>query len=276
MSGDWIKVETCLPEKPEVWHIHDATGIDPDAIVGKLIKVWRWFDAHTNSGNAMFVSEELIDRLAGVPGFAQAMRHAGWLDVDGPSITVPNFDRHNGKTSKERALTAKRVAQHKARTNAIGNGKYNDEVTSVALPREEKRREDTEAKSEAKATVQQAGPCDGFGDFWALYPRKQAKSKAQAAWKRIKPGQRDALMAALPIQIAEDDGWVRGYIPLPATYLNGERWTDAITKPATTGTHNAAHQKLSAVERVRANAIAGEAADRARANGRQDVVGPDG
>jgi hypothetical protein len=42
------------------------------------------------------------------------------------------------------------------------------------------------------------------------------------------------------------------------------------------GAPNAAHQKLSAVERVRANAIAGEAADRARANGRQDVVGPDG
>lgn len=104
-----------------------------------------------------------------------------------------------------------------------------------------------------KATVQQAGPCDGFDAFWALYPRKQAKAKAKASWKRIKPEQRDALMAALPIQIEQDDGWRRGFIPLPATYLNGERWTDAITKPTTTGTYNGTYQKLSAVERVEAN-----------------------
>ncbi|MCU7807829.1 MAG: hypothetical protein KZQ73_08190, partial [Candidatus Thiodiazotropha sp. (ex Semelilucina semeliformis)] len=55
-------------------------------------------------------------------------------------LTLPHFDRHNGKTAKNRALTAKRVAKHKA------NGK----VTSEALSREEKEKnKKTNKKSES-------------------------------------------------------------------------------------------------------------------------------
>jgi hypothetical protein len=63
---------------------------------------------------------------------------SGWMADDGQSLTLPNFDRHNGKTAKTRAMTAKRVATHKAKSNATS-------VTSSvsgALPREEKRREE--------------------------------------------------------------------------------------------------------------------------------------
>jgi hypothetical protein len=63
---------------------------------------------------------------------------SGWMADDGHSLTLPNFDRHNGKTAKTRAMTAKRVATHKAKSNAVS-------VTSSvsdALPREEKRREE--------------------------------------------------------------------------------------------------------------------------------------
>jgi hypothetical protein len=63
---------------------------------------------------------------------------SGWMADDGQSLTLPNFDRHNGKTAKTRAMTAKRVASHKAKSNAAS-------VTSSvsdALPREEKRREE--------------------------------------------------------------------------------------------------------------------------------------
>lgn len=148
MAGDWLKIEVCLPDKPEVWYMHESTGIDPDAIVGKLIRVWAWFDSQTEDGNACFVSEALIDKLAGAPGFAAAMRSAGWLEVDGPEIRLPNFARHNGKTAKDRALTAKRVAQHKARTNAKGNDHGNEEVTIDALPREEKRREENKEQKQ--------------------------------------------------------------------------------------------------------------------------------
>lgn len=141
MAGDWLKIEVALPEKPEVWQIAGLTGLDPDLIVGKLFKVWRWFDAHTETGNARSVTYALVDSITGVTGFAEAMVFAGWLEQHGTDLSLPNFDRHNGKTAKNRALTAKRVGKIR---NA---GSVTSSVTS-ALPREEKRREENKEQKQ--------------------------------------------------------------------------------------------------------------------------------
>lgn len=141
MAGDWLKFEVNTPEKPEVLAITIEMGWDdPDLTVGKLLRVWRWFDQHTQEGNAASVTPALLDRIIGVTGFCQAMANVGWLTIEADGVSLPNFDRHNGKTAKNRSLTAKRVATHKsnAKANAEGNG---SSVTS-ALPREEKNREE--------------------------------------------------------------------------------------------------------------------------------------
>lgn len=138
MAGDWLKFDKSTPDKPEVWQIADALDIDPDAVVGKLMRLWSWMDDHTQDGNAPSVSRKLLDRIVGVTGFCDAVTDAGWLVDDGKNLSAVNFDRHNGKTAKNRALTAKRVAQHKQKSNDAGN----DSLTEDALPREEKRREE--------------------------------------------------------------------------------------------------------------------------------------
>lgn len=128
MAGDWIKFEVSTPEKQEVLAITVAMGWDdPDLTVGKLLRVWRWFDQHTVDGNGHGVSAALLDRIAGVTGFASAMEKVGWLSVTDDGIELSNFGRHNGETAKSRALTAKRVAKHKANAeaNATGNDKGN-------------------------------------------------------------------------------------------------------------------------------------------------------
>lgn len=136
MAGDWIKVENVTPDKPEIFAMADYLKIDPDAVVGKLLRIWIWADQHTEDGNARSVTKALLDRLSGEPHFGDAMEHAGWLIDTEDGIEIPNFDRHNGQSCKRRALTAKRKAKHKAKSNAEGNA----EVTLGALPREEKRR----------------------------------------------------------------------------------------------------------------------------------------
>lgn len=130
MAGDWIKFETATPDKPEIWLIAEAAGIDPDAAVGKLLRIWIWFDQHTENGNAPSVSKLTLDRLVGVRNFCEHVISAGWMSEKNGVLTLPHFDRHNGKTAKNRALTAKRVAKHAA----------NAKLTPQALPREEKRR----------------------------------------------------------------------------------------------------------------------------------------
>jgi len=40
MAGDWIKVEHWTPDKPEIFRLADELEIDPDAVVGKLVRLW--------------------------------------------------------------------------------------------------------------------------------------------------------------------------------------------------------------------------------------------
>jgi hypothetical protein len=140
MAGDWIKFELSTLDKPEVCQIADLANIDMDAVVGKLLRVWGWFDQHTESGNAPSVSKRLLDRAVGVSGFCDFMIQVGWMDEietpDGKFLQLPNFERHNGKTAKNRLLTAKRVANCKA-SKRQGNDKGNGGSVSDALPRED-------------------------------------------------------------------------------------------------------------------------------------------
>lgn len=132
MAGDWIKFELTTLDKPEVCQIADLADIDPDAVVGKLMRVWGWFDQQTENGNAPSVSKKLLDRLVGVTGFCEHMKSVAWMIETEGVISLPHFDRHNGKTAKNRLLTAKRVANHKA-SNAKGNASN----VSGALPKED-------------------------------------------------------------------------------------------------------------------------------------------
>jgi len=114
MAGDWLKIESSTPEKPEVFAIATRLGTDPDRAFGICFRMWRWFDQHTADGNAPSVTPALLDWHLGVTGFAQAAIDAGWLILHENGLSLPNFDRHNGQTSKARALTYSRVRSHRA------------------------------------------------------------------------------------------------------------------------------------------------------------------
>ena len=59
MAGDWIKFELTTLDKPEVCQISELADIDLDAVVGKLMRIWGWFDQQTEEGNAPSVSNAL-------------------------------------------------------------------------------------------------------------------------------------------------------------------------------------------------------------------------
>jgi hypothetical protein len=159
VAGDWIKMEIATPEKGETLAITAAMGWDdPDLAVGKLFRVWRWFDQHTIDGNAPGVTPALLDRFVAAPGFAEAMRSVGWLTINSDGLTLPNFDRHNGTTAKSRALTAKRVKKFKQ-----GNADIVTRALPAALPKEEKRRE--EKKNQKKESSSPSAPIKSSKDL---------------------------------------------------------------------------------------------------------------
>ena len=144
MAGDWIKVEHTTPDKPEVVKLAGILGIDQDAVVGKLLRLWIWADQQSVSGNAITVTNSFLDRLVFCPGFAAGLVKVGWLNGREGLLSIPNFDRHNGQSAKNRANTNRRVANsrkaHHERVAKTCNANVTLEPLQKPLP--EKRRED--------------------------------------------------------------------------------------------------------------------------------------
>lgn len=118
MAGEWIKMRIDLAADPAVIRIRRATGIDADAVVGKLHRLWSWADAHTADGFAAGLDAEWVDEFAGCQGFAAAMAAAGWLEVDTNGVRFANFERHNGQPAKVRALRKTRMERFRGAARA--------------------------------------------------------------------------------------------------------------------------------------------------------------
>jgi len=96
-----------------------------------------------------------------------------------------------------------------------------------------------------------------FDAFWALYPRKTAKTAALKAWTALNPtaALQRTITEALAWQVARDD-WLRDggkYIPHPATWLHRGQWQDepppAASLLSDVGRQNLANGRL-AVARI--------------------------
>lgn len=138
MASSWIKVEVITPDKPEIFQIAEILNIDPDAVLGKLVRIWAWADQQTVDGNAGSVTKGVLDRIAFITGFADALIAVGWLAYDGNKLILPNFERHNGESSKKRALTNRRVASHRKNETQ----KVTQPALQKALPEEEEEEEE--------------------------------------------------------------------------------------------------------------------------------------
>lgn len=250
MAGDWIKFDVTTPDKPEVVRMAAALGIDQDAVVGKLLRVWAWADQNTitcnGESNAVTVTSSFLDRLTFCAGFAEAMKSVGWLVGGEGEFTFPNFDRHNGKTAKDRALTNRRVAK-----NRVGNAKSNAaSVTSVTEPSlekplPEKRREDKEQEISATGVPpaaprrQSSVPVDDIVDAYNSTLTRLAKVRSvtpkrkraiEALW-RSSPLAGDVVRFRQYFEECEADPFLSGVGP----YRNGhENWRpdfDYLTRP---------------------------------------------
>lgn len=167
MAGDWIKMKLALTREPEVVGISAKTGLDTFAVVGRLHAFWAWADEVTNDGKVPFVGREYIDKMLSHDGFAEAMEAVGWLKIKDDSLTIPNFDKHNGKSAKSRADAADRRRRARNAVKTADSKSRPEPVTDVSqechkdvtkkcdksVTREEKRREEKTAAGSAAAAA---------------------------------------------------------------------------------------------------------------------------
>lgn len=252
---DWLKVEVDTPDKPECLALAALLKVAPAEAFGRCFLAWRWAQAHTVDGVIRGVTAELLDSIAGLPGFAQALAEVGWLRLRFNRLEFPNFCRHMGNGAKARALAGRRKQAERSRR-----------ARDAGVTREEKKREE---KKKATPLPPEGG---AFARFWEAYPSKTGKKAARKSWDRLKPD--DALLAVMLDAIARQKTWRRwleGHVPNPATWLNQGRWEDEpppqgvpqpkLTPPAL----QKSHEQIVAEQRVAREKAAAERAQAAPA-----------
>lgn len=79
-------------------------------------------------------------------------------------------------------------------------------------------------------TPKRGNPSDWlFDDFWSVYPRKERKQAALAAWKRIAQRDRQMIIDEVESRALRDAGWLKEqgkFVPGASKYLREKRWED--------------------------------------------------
>lgn len=208
MAGDWIKLETCTLEKPEIFALAEYLKCQHEIAVVACVRLWIWSNQQSRNGHALSVTKTTLDSVSRIVGFADAMQKVGWLIDKNGVLSIPNFDRHNGKSAKERALSTKRKVTQRSRSDR-----------DITVTREEKRRDIN--------TPVQIAP--EFEAFWRIYPKKKAKLDAIKSWQRLKP---DSSLVDRILKTVSAEQWPEEqFIPYPASWLNARRWEDEAAPP---------------------------------------------
>lgn len=225
----WIAMRCNLAEDPAVLTIAKRLGVDEFAVVGRLHRLWSWFDQHTINGHAD-VTLDWVDRHVSMRGFAEMLSRVGWLKIevkDGEEcgITMPNFERYNAESARKRELARLRQSRrrHADVTQPVTQPSRN-------LSRKMSRLQDSTVHKKNTPIV------PAFDRFWSIYPKRVAKGAAERAWRKLAPSPElaDRIVAAVQ---AQAPGWTDPqFVPNPATWLNARRWEDELLRPAATAT----------------------------------------
>jgi DNA replication protein DnaT len=106
----WIKVETTTPDKAEICQIARLCKCSRAEAFLAFFRFYVWLDSHSENGHVEFLEPEDVDTHSGLTGFGRAIESVKWIAFSDGFAVVTNFDKHNGQSSKRRALEARRKA----------------------------------------------------------------------------------------------------------------------------------------------------------------------
>lgn len=121
----WIKMRTGLSRAHQVTTMKRLLGLpDVFAVIGRLHAFWSWWDEKSSHGRCDGAVTVDVDEIVHTQGFGAALVQVKWLGEDDKGLYIPESDKHNGSSAKERALGNQRQAKHRAR-----NGNSDGPVT---------------------------------------------------------------------------------------------------------------------------------------------------
>lgn len=163
MSG-WIKLEKDLENDPRVLRMVKrmcVTDVTQERIngaravtqvIGALARLWMFADSHGRSDNSLDMTADELDEWLGIPGFSATMPE-DWLHIrDDGTVELPDFQEHNGVEAKKRAMTQKRVEQHRSRSSNATALQPNKRSNATALPDQTRPDQTKEETHNARAS----------------------------------------------------------------------------------------------------------------------------
>lgn len=189
----WIKIETTLPQKPEVVKISAILQKKSAEVVGGLVLLWCLTDGLTEDGFLQYYTREEIDRVTGLKGFGRALERVGWIEYSEEGIRLVNYEKHNGRSAKKRAENARRAKASYDKKTELKRAERevsHAESTETSRKKEIQRREEKRVLSGREYSTREAReePSLSRGDF-------------------VPPGVKEvldwAVMESLPVEEAE-------------------------------------------------------------------------
>lgn len=150
-------------------------------------------------------------RIEGIDGGWRLLNHAKYRDSRDPEARR-EYQRKWDRTKRKRPTKSDQIRPEPTHTNSYANADKSKPIVR-GKPRTSK---DVNEQPE-------------FVSWYTNYPRKQGRKAAWKEWQRLNGSiSAPELMAALKRQILPGGILAREpkFIPLPATYLRGERWQD--------------------------------------------------
>lgn len=223
MAGDWIKMRMDLPEDPAVYKLVSLTKMDRLSVVGRLYAFWSWADKYAVDGRVDGATSTVVDDVVRFDGFAVAMESVHWLEIGDDFIAIPNHDRHNGESAKERGLKNQRQARWRAGKDVDAStavdAKPSTPPSTSASTREEKRREEKKETNTAPAGAFDL-PSWIPSDTWAAYCKvragKKAKNEPHALGLIVKDLERFRSAGHDPVEVLNNSiksGWAGVFEP---------------------------------------------------------------
>jgi hypothetical protein len=217
-----------------------------DVLLARVCEVWHYVNTYSKvlNGDAYVtrICHEDMDDVTGVPGLSNAMELVGWVEYDEEANTLvyPAFEEHNQPASERKPMTsAERSAKARAKKKAeelLRAGRKGDGENTEGTKRdEEKRREDNTIEDKDQNTLSHSGKKAAprknaalrFEEWWTQYPKKTGKKVCLATWKRRHLDDiADTIINDTIARKTKCRKWREGFITLPSTYLNQDRWED--------------------------------------------------
>jgi len=219
-----------------LWNFSDDAGIHPASTRRLKMEVFPADDYTSSSIRRMLdelIRQDLIFEYQVDKDVF--LKVTGWIHqkIDKPTYKYPKPEEGNrlaldersppeGKGREGKGKDIKHLSDSTSNDPALENP--NDEVPPIE-------------------TVDQPTPDEfPFEKFWEIYPRKENKKRTETAWERLSKKNKSLAMIDA---VSRYRGQDKQFIPLPTTYLHGERWNDEINNvraPPVTGSTYAAYR----------------------------------